>query len=107
MYMVHMHVHTSSPVLINSNPFLLPTASLESCSIRLRRNLGKRAKRSGGSRHCYCAAGVAGRTLTPCMYALLASRYPFTSNMYVSHVDLDDVAAAICGLLATPGAAGR
>jgi hypothetical protein len=34
-------------------------------------------------------------------------RYPFTSNMYVSHVDLDDVAAGICGLLATPGASGR
>lgn len=40
----------------------------------------------------------------PCCAVL---RYPFTSNLYVSHVDVDDVAAATCGLLATPGANGR
>lgn len=27
--------------------------------------------------------------------------------MFVTHVDVDDVAAATCGLLGTPGAAGR
>jgi hypothetical protein len=43
----------------------------------------------------------------PSPLLLLLCRYPFTSNMYVSHVDLDDVAAGICGLLATPGASGR
>lgn len=53
----------------------------------------------------YLANGICRNNLT--VHPSPAPRYPFTSNVYVSHVDLDDVAAATCGLLATPGAAGR
>ncbi|KAF6259935.1 hypothetical protein COO60DRAFT_1700582 [Scenedesmus sp. NREL 46B-D3] len=45
--------------------------------------------------------------LAPIVEHMNGKKYPFTSNLYVSHVDLDDVAAGICGLLATPGANGR
>lgn len=44
---------------------------------------------------------------TPIVQHMNGVKYPWTSNMFVTHVDVDDVAAATCGLLGTPGAAGR
>lgn len=43
----------------------------------------------------------------PIVQHMNGDKFPFTSNLTISHVDLDDVAAAICGLLATPSASGR
>lgn len=60
---------------------------------------------------CCCTAARGQHASASAMQSMHARtcgcRYPYTSNIFISHVDVDDVAAAMCGLLATPGATGR